>query len=247
MTLVIINPNTSTPMSERIGASARRAAHGDVHMLTSRHGPASLEGHMDEALAVPGLLERIHECEQDDSLAVSGYLIACFGDPGLAAARELASVPVLGMAEAGMHMASLVSARYSIVTTLARTLPIAERLLGEYGQREHCAGLHACELPVAALEEESDAIYRTLLEACRQALDSDASDGLLLGCAGMTDLATRLGDTLGVPVIDGVTAGVTLLESLERLGLTPAKHHDRALPLAKPIAGAFAHLTRSDA
>lgn len=243
-TICVINPNTNTAMSEGIATSARRVSRGDILMHTSRHGPASLEGHFDEALAVPGLLERIIETENGDT-PVNGYLIACFGDPGLAAAREVASVPVMGVAEAGMQMATMVARRFSIVTTLARTLPIAERLLHEYGKREQCVGLNACELPVAAFESEDDSVYETLLAACRNALEKDDSDAILLGCAGMSELAERLGQTLGVPVIDGVTAGVALLEAASATGYPVSKKGDRAAPIAKPIRGAFEHLSRS--
>ncbi|WP_456269059.1 aspartate/glutamate racemase family protein [Kushneria sp. AK178] len=243
-TICVINPNTSTAMSEGIATSARRVSRGDILMLTSRHGPASLEGHFDEAIAVPGMLEHIVETENGDT-PVDGYLIACFGDPGLAAAREVASVPVMGVAEAGMQMATMVARRFSIVTTLARTLPIAERLLHEYGKREQCAGLNACELPVAAFESEDDSVYDTLLAACRDALEADDSDAILLGCAGMSELAERLGETLGVPIIDGVTAGVALLEAASATGYPVSKKGDRAAPIAKPIHGAFEHLGRS--
>ncbi|WP_438765015.1 aspartate/glutamate racemase family protein [Kushneria sp. TE3] len=243
-TICVINPNTSTAMSEGIATSARRVARGEILMHTSRHGPASLEGHFDEAIAVPGLLERMIETERGDT-RVDGYLIACFGDPGLAAAREVASVPVMGVAEAGMQMATMVARRFSVVTTLARTLPIAERLLHEYGKREQCAGLHACELPVAAFESDDDSVYDTLLAACRAAIELDDSDAILLGCAGMSELAERLGDTLGVPVIDGVTAGVALLEAASATGYPVSKRGDRAAPLAKPLYGAFEHLSRS--
>jgi Asp/Glu/hydantoin racemase len=82
-------------------------------------------------------------------------VIACFGDPGLLAARELAQGPVVGIAEAAMHMATLVATRFSIVTTLPRTLIIARHLLHQYGFHDHCAALHAIDLPVLALEDGS--------------------------------------------------------------------------------------------
>ncbi len=82
-------------------------------------------------------------------------MIACFGDPGLLAARELAQGPVIGIAEAAMHMATMVATRFSIVTTLPRTLIIARHLLHQYGFHQHCAALHAIDLPVLALEDGS--------------------------------------------------------------------------------------------
>jgi hypothetical protein len=112
----------------------------------------SIEGHFDEAIAAVGVLEQIQAGRQQ---GVSGHVIACFGDPGLLAARELAQGPVIGIAEAAMHMATLVATRFSIVTTLPRTLIIARHLLHQYGFYDHCSGLHAIDLPVLALEDGS--------------------------------------------------------------------------------------------
>ena len=86
--------------------------------------------HYDEALAVPGLLQEIEEGER---AGMDAYVIACFGDPGLSAARELARGPVIGIAEAAMHMASLVAPSFSVVTTLARTSGMAWHLAERYG------------------------------------------------------------------------------------------------------------------
>lgn len=74
-------------------------------------GSVSIECHYDEALSVVGLLEEICQGEVE---GVDGYVIACFGDPGLLAAREIAKGCVIGIAEAAMHTASLISTGFSI-------------------------------------------------------------------------------------------------------------------------------------
>src|SRR5690606_40360212 len=122
-----------------------------VRAVTPSMGPASIESHYDEALAVPGLLAEIARAEQEGS--ADGYVIACFGDPGLDAARELARGPVVGIAEAAFHAASMVARRFSVVTSLGRTVGRAHELLDRYGFAAACAGVHACEIPVLALED----------------------------------------------------------------------------------------------
>ena len=96
-------------MTDLIGRSARAvAAPGTrVDAVQPTMGPASIESHYDEALAVPGLLEQIALGEAE---GVDAYVVACFGDPGLDAARELARGPVIGIAEAAMHAAALLGA-----------------------------------------------------------------------------------------------------------------------------------------
>ena len=236
MRIKIINPNTTWSMTEKIGACARAVAHAgtEIVAVSPAMGPVSIESHYDEALATPGLLAEIAAGE---AAGVDGYLIACFGDPGLKAARELARGPVLGIAEAAMHAASFIGSRFTVVTTLARTMGQAHHLAEAYGMARFCARVRACELPVLELEDPRSNARARILDECRRALDEDGCDVLVLGCAGMADLCRSLSEELGVPVIDGVSAGVTLLESLVSLGLKTSKRGELAHPLPKPMTG----------
>ena len=139
MRIRVINPNTTESMTETIAAAARAiAAPGtEIAATTARSGAVSLEGHYDEAMSVVGLVEAITEDPNADA-----YVIACFGDPGLLAAREIAAGPVLGIAEAAMHAASFVSTGFSVVTTLERTRIIAEHLVRNYGMEHHLSLIH---------------------------------------------------------------------------------------------------------
>ncbi|HEY9313896.1 aspartate/glutamate racemase family protein, partial [Williamsia sp.] len=173
--------------------------------------------------------------EHSDSPA-DAYLLACFGDPGLDAAREIASGPVIGIAEAAMHAASLLGRGFSVVTTLSRTIGRAEELAGRYGMAANCRGYHACEVPVLELETNPDTAT-ILTEACRAAVEADHSDVVVLGCAGMADLAGVISAKIGVPVIDGVAAGTLFLQSLVTMGARPSRLGEFAPPRPKPYAG----------
>ncbi|OSM94686.1 MULTISPECIES: aspartate/glutamate racemase family protein [Lonsdalea] len=237
----VINPNTSREMTDTIDAAARRVANADTEILSvcASYGAPSVEGHVDEAIAALGVLAQI---QQGRSQGVHGHVIACFGDPGLLAARELATAPVVGIAEAAMHMATLVATRFSIVTTLPRTLIIARHLLHQYGFERHCAALHAIDLPVLALEDGQGLAQQKVREQCIQSKQKDGSGAIVLGCGGMADLAVELTHELGIPVIDGVSAAVKLIESLVGMGLTTSKHGDLDYPLPKPLTGPFSQL-----
>lgn len=237
----VINPNTSLAMTETIGAAARSVAAASTEILAvcPVQGVPSIEGHFDEAIAAIGVLEQIKTGREQ---GVSGHVIACFGDPGLLAARELAQGPVVGIAEAAMHMATLVATRFSIVTTLPRTLIIARHLLQQYGFEHHCQALHAIDLPVLALEDGSGLAQEKVRQRCIQSLREDGSGAIVLGCGGMADLAQELTRELGIPVIDGVTAAVKMVESLLALGLRTSKHGDLDYPIRKKLSGQFEHL-----
>ena len=239
MRIKVINPNSTAAMTEVIAAAARAAASPGTTVLaaTSPSGPASIEGHYDEAVSVVGLLEEIRAGERD---GCDGYVVACFGDPGLLAAREAARGPVLGIAEAAMHAASFLATGFSIVTTLGRTRIIAEHLLRDYGMEHQCRRVRATELAVLELDDPASDARRKILDECRRALDEDGSGAIVLGCAGMADLARDLQGELGVPVIDGVGIAVRFVEALVGLGLSTSKRGDLAAPLPKPFAGSMA-------
>ncbi|KQY21888.1 hypothetical protein ASD16_14555 [Cellulomonas sp. Root485] len=233
----IINPNTTRAMTDLIGRSARVvAAPGTlVDAVQPTMGPASIESHYEEALAVPGILEQVALGEAE---GVDAYVVACFGDPGVDAARELARGPVIGIAEAAMHAATLVGRRFAVVTTLGRTTGRARELVDRYGFRDAFVAVRACEVPVLALEDPG---ARTrLVDECRRAVQQDGADVVVLGCAGMAELCAVIADEIGVPVVDGVAAGTVLAQSLVALGLRSSVAGEYAPPPAKPMAGILA-------
>jgi len=241
MLIKIINPNTSESMTEVIGRCARAIASPGSQIVVSHPsmGPASIESHYDEALSVPGLLDEIRKGELQK---VDGYVIACFGDPGLLAARELACGPVIGIAEAAMHTASFLGRGFSVVTTLSRTMGRAWDLAEQYGMKRFCRNVRACDVAVLALE--SDPAARGLIvEQCQLALREDGADAIVLGCAGMADLCAEIAAEIGAPVIDGVTAATLLVESLIRLGAATGKQGEFARPLPKRYTGLLEDFT----
>jgi allantoin racemase len=103
-----------------------------------------------------------------------------------------------------------------------------------------CRRVRATDLPVLELERPESGARAVILAECERALREDKSEAIVLGCAGMADLARYLQDRLQVPVIDGVAAAVKFAEALVGLGLTTSKRGDLAYPLPKAYAGKLA-------
>jgi allantoin racemase len=234
----VINPNTTWSMTKTIGECAQAVAGPGVlvEAVSPSMGPASIESHYDEALAVPGILAEI---ARGEAAGVDAYVLACFGDPGLEAARELARGPVVGIAEAAMRTATYLGRSFSVVTTLGRTRGRAWDLAATYGVRGACAGVHACEIPVLELETSPDARER-ITQACREALSGDDSDVIVLGCAGMADLCADISAAIGAPVVDGVAAATVMAQGLVTLGLATSKRGEYAAPPPKAYDGMLA-------
>jgi allantoin racemase len=147
------------------------------------------------------MLGCIREADRDGADA---HIIACFDDTGLDAARAAAKAPVIGIGEAGFHIASLIAARFAVVTTLGVSIVPIEHNLRKYGLAERCARVRAAEVPVLALEERNTEALAKISAEITAAIRDDRAEAIVLGCAGMADLANELAATHGLPVVDGV-------------------------------------------
>ena len=221
MRILVVNPNTTQGMTDEIGHVARAAAGPgtEIDCVQPAAGPRSIEGAADEVLAAYHTLDLVAGSRG----RYDAYVIACFGDPALAACREVSSVPVLGIAEAAFHVASLVAFKWSIVTVLPRVKPLLEELVHRNGMEIRCASIRCTPLTVLEIEEDIERTRRLMVEEARAAIAEDGAEAILLGCAGLGPLDKWMQDQLGAPVLDGVACAVTLAEALHRYGVTTSK------------------------
>ena len=238
MQVLVVNPNTTASMTETITAAACQAAGPatNIRAVTSVMGPASIEGFYDEAFAVPGLLAAIRAGERGGAQAA---IIACFDDTGLDAARAMAGIPVLGICESALALAAMVAKRCTVVTTMERSRVPIEELVERYGMARR-ARVRAANISVLSLEDPNSGARDKLRSEITRAIAEDNAEAIVLGCAGMADLARTLQAEFGMPVIDGVGAAVKQAEALVTLGLSTSKRGAYAGPVAKPYTGMMA-------
>jgi allantoin racemase len=214
MRILIINPNTSEDFTRKIAESVQTYANtsSEVVTMTAESGPRSIECVYDELLSAQGTLEVF--LSQKDQF--DGFIFACYSDhPVVYAAREITEKPVMGIAEASMHMACLLGHRFSIVTTNDEWEPLLWDAVRHYGLESRCASIRSTGLLVLALEGKSDGEVQSLIEkAARLAVEDDGAEVICLGCAGMTGLDKRLEKAISVPVLDGVVCALKIMEGL---------------------------------
>lgn len=239
MRILVINPNTTASMTAKIGEAAASVASGatEIVAVNPADGPPSIEGYFDEIFAIPGIIAEMAKAQAD------AYVIACFDDTGLDAARCATEAPVIGIGEAAFHMASLVAGKFSVVTTLARSVPAIEHNLAKYGLASRCAKVRSSDVAVLELERPGSNARHRISQEIARAIREDHAEAIVLGCAGMADLARSLSEEHGVPVLDGVVCAVTLAESLFKVGLKTSKIGGYAAPRGKRFAGIFAPLS----
>lgn len=214
--LAVINPNSTVSMTEKIAAAARLAApEAEITGITCHGAPPAIQGPGDGASALPFVLAEVRRAAASGAQAC---IIACFDDTGLAEARAAVAIPVIGIGEAAFHAAMLLGHRYSVVTTLAVSVPVIELNIRSYGLASHCLAVRASEVPVLELEREgSDARARISAEIAT-AIRADGASAIVLGCAGMADLAASLAAEHGLPVLDGVAAACAFASALVQIG-----------------------------
>jgi allantoin racemase len=239
MKIKIINPNTTLAMTEAIGAAGRsRARSGtEIVAVSPTFGPASIESYYDEMLCAPGVIDEVIKGDED---GFDAYIIACYGDPGLHAAREATVKPVIGIAEASLYTASILAARFSIVTVIPRIKTMLEEMVANYGFSHKVANIRTTPLYVLDIEKDPAGALETLRAEARKAMVEDDAEAILLGCAGFADFADDLERELGIPVLDGVVCAVKFAEALVELGKTTSKRKTYRPPETKAFTGMFA-------
>lgn len=214
MKLVVINPNSTVSMTEKAIVAARDAAPGETVQGVTCHGsPPAIQGPADDAICRPFVMAEVALAAARGADAI---IIACFDDPALDAARASVSIPVVGIGEAGFHAAMMLGGRFSVVTTLPVAIPVIMENIAHYGITA-CAKVRAAGVAVLELEDAaSGAVARVSAEIAR----AKAEDGvgvIVLGCAGMADLAAKMEAAHGLKVIDGVGAAAAFAAALVNL------------------------------
>ena len=188
-------------------------------------GPIAIETHFDEALGIPDVLFRIQEAERE---GVDAGVIDCMGVPGLEAGRELVSFPVIGPAQAAMHLAAALAHRFSVITVLERTVPLVHQQVVRYGLPAKLASVRAIDIPVLEIEQDQTRVVQALIQESARAVTEDGAHIIIPGCTGMIGLARQVEEGLAsqgyvVPVIDPPWAAMKLAESLVDMGLSHSK------------------------
>ena len=235
MRILVVNVNTTASITDTIAEQARAVAAPGTEIvgLTPYFGAESVEGNFESYLAAIAVMDRVMAYDQPfDAVIQAGY-----GEHGREGLQELLNVPVVDITEAAASTAMFLGHAYSVVTTLDRTVPLIEDRLKLAGLYARCASVRASGMAVLELEEDPLAAMEAIVRQAELAIHEDKAEVICLGCGGMAGLDEQIRQRTGVPVVDGVTAAVTIAESLVRLGLSTSKIRTYATPRPKKVIG----------
>ena len=206
MRMLLINPNTSASITNLLVENARHIAAPStiVAGTTAQFGARYIASRAAAAIAEHAAID----CYARDGATADVVVLACFGDPGLSALREVAHQPVIGMAEASCLMAAQSGQRFSIVTGGTRWRPMLEEFVNSMGLSKQLASVETVALSGADIARDPETATQHLLGACTTCLTDHGADVIILGGAGLAGLAGRLQPRIRVPLIDGLFAAV---------------------------------------
>ena len=232
--ILIINPNTSEQMTDKIRAVAEEAKGHDCQVTVTcpEHGPITIESSYDEAFAIAPTIDLVKQASEEGYDAI---ILACFCEIGVEAAREISPVLVLGLEEATLSMALLLGEKFGIMTEKRPRVAMKVRHIRRYGLLERLAAVRPLELSVAELAADPEGTKAAGLNLARRMVEEDGAEVIIMGCAAMAGYSDDLERELGVPVLDPLKVSLKVTESLVDLGLT----HSRVGLFAPPTPKEF--------
>ena len=226
MKIRIVVPIITTAFNQEVLREGSQFVAGDVQLevVNIQKGPASIESGFDEMLAAPAIVENVVRAEKE---GCDGVFIDCFGDPGVVAAREMVSIPVVGAFQPAALTACALAGRWSVVTVLKNVVPMLRDLARRLGVEGNIASVRDIDPPVLELQD-TDHFQKRLLEQVEKAVSEDGAEAVVLGCTGMIGVAKGLEQAMArsgkpVPVVDPTASALGYLQLLIRGGLTHSK------------------------
>ncbi len=229
--LALINPNTTEQHTTEMAAAATAVLPGgaEVKALTAQRGPSSIETAAEEVIAAAEVLQLVR-----DHRGVDAYLIACFSDPAVEAARELTDAPVVGIGESAYRAVLMLARRFAVITTLPRGVPDIEDGMASLGVRHKCVGVLSLGIPVSEQGGEFGETNEAIVAAGQRAVQDLGAEALVLACGGMAQVEAIVRERVGVPATNGVAFGALLAHALWRAGLRTSQLGSLA-PLGTPV------------
>lgn len=214
-----MNRKTLTAREHMLSRAVSAQAELSVDCIPS--GPASIESNTDEVMAGPLLIQAARQAEAE---GYDAFVVYCFSDLAVPAIRENVSIPVVGPGEVALAAADMISNRFSVITTVEGNVSRTyRRLLQNPIAQRKMKSVRALNIPVADLREEPEATRTYLENVCRQCVEEDSADTVILGCLGLAQYGETVEQSCGAKVIDPAFCALAWAELAVRLDLRPSR------------------------
>lgn len=192
----------------------------ELNVQCNQKGPDTLDSEYHEVMTIPYTLENVRKAN------IEGYdamIIAAFPDPGLVAAREISDISVFGIEEVSLHIAAMLGAKFTVITTLQQRVPSKRAHVHGRGLEYSLASVRSLGQSTADNDSDPEKTKKRAIEIGKQSIKEDGAEVIILGCAGMAGYSHEIESELSVPVIDPITVTFKIVEAMVDLGLKHSK------------------------
>lgn len=240
MNILLVNPNVTEAVTEVIAQEARRCASAGttIQSATAPFGTQYIANRAEAAIAGHAVLDAI----ASHQVGCDAAIIAAFGDPGLAAAKELFDIPVVGITEAALLTAWMLGRRIAIVCMTARLRTWYQECAAEHGLDSRLVSVRALEHPPQDISKAREQATEQMIALCNDAVNQDDAEVIIVGGGPLAGLAHEIAHMVPVPTLDGVTCAVHMAQALVAISPGTPKRGSFARPPAKPSHGLAADL-----
>ena len=191
----------------------------DIEIVHLQHGPEAIQSEYDEAKAATHVLEEVSKTPPEHYDAI---IIYCFSDPGLSGAREISTIPVLGIGESSQLFTMGLADRCGIITTLEQSVPRIRRKILARGFSERFLSILPLGIPVLEYDQ-NEKVTRKALEVARYMVEQENIEALILGCGSLLGVKEQIQAAFAIPVVEPGIVTLKHAEMLIHLELSPSK------------------------
>ena len=243
MRILVLNSNTSEIVTEKVAVAARAVVSPGTELVTvtGTFGARVIGTRAEHAIAEHSTIALAAQ----HAAGCDAVVIAVSYDTGLRGARELLSIPVVGMTEAGLHTACMLGGRIGVVTFGRRVLPLYQELVSGYGLAGRIAGWRVLESTAPYGRGAHPELDREIVAAANDLVERDFAEVVILTGAVMAGVPARLQAHIPVPVIDCLVCGLRQAELLATLRLPKPRAGSYAPPAGRELVEVDAAISRA--
>ena len=230
MKIKVIIPVSTNKWNESVEADYKRlkGPQTSIDIVHLKRGPEAIQSEYDEANVTPFILEEVTDALRHH---VDAIIVYCFSDPALPAAREISTIPVLGIGESSQLFAMGLADRVGILATVDQTIPKIRRKIAVKGFSSRFPSIHALNIPVLDYDHAEKVMNRAL-DVVSLMVNQDRIEALLLGCGSLLNIKERIQDALSIPV---VAPGEVALKHAEMLVELRLSHSKKSFMMPLPV------------
>jgi len=149
-----------------------------------------------------------------------GVIVGCAHDPGLIEARSIIDIPIAGVFQSAVLLASCLGNKFSVISDHKASKAYQIDRIRQYGLADKLASIRLINVTPTQMAESyasrPEKLVEVFKEQATRAIKEDYAEALVPGCTVLASLLTaqKVFEVDKVPIVDPVFAGIKMAETL---------------------------------